>query len=516
LVSCCFGMAAKSMDDVSERRKESAMTDLKGKAIRGGFAKVCAQAAHFILRVGSLMVFARLLDPKDFGLVGMVTAVTGVLNLFRDFGLSTVTVQRATMTDQQTSMLFWLNLLVGGMLGCLSLASAPILAAFYQEPRLFWVTVILSASFLFNAAGVQHAALLKREMRFTALATIEVLSLLTSSVVGIGMAFAGFGYWSLVGWSLVLPAANSAGAWLMTAWVPGAPSREVEMRSMMCFGGTVTLNGLIAYIAYNLDKVLLGRFWGTEALGIYGRAYQLISIPIGSLNSAVGEVAFSALSRVQEDQYLLKSYFLKGYAIVLTMTVPITIACALFADDLVILLLGPKWQHAAVIFRLMSPTVLVFALIDPWGSLLCSTGRVGRSLGIALVIAPLVIGGYVIGLPYGPNGVALGFSAMMVVWVLPHIAWCIKGTLIAPRDVWLAVSKPFLAGVVAGTAALALQLCLGQSLPPFVRFVVGGSALFGTYLWVLLWVMGQKSFYSDLLLALRKRPVVTAMESAKQ
>jgi PST family polysaccharide transporter len=198
------------------------------------------------------------------------------------------------------------------------------------------------------------------------------------------------------------------------------------------------------------------------------------------------------------------------------MTVPITIACALFADDLVILLLGPKWQHAAVIFRLMSPTVLVFALIDPWGSLLCSTGRVGRSLGIALVIAPLVIGGYVIGLPYGPNGVALGFSAMMVVWVLPHIAWCIKGTLIAPRDVWLAVSKPFLAGVVAGTAALALQLCLGQSLPPFVRFVVGGSALFGTYLWVLLWVMGQKSFYSDLLLALRKRPVVTAMESAKQ
>src|SRR6266545_1007048 len=119
---------------VSERRKEIAMTDLKGKAIRGGFAKVCAQAAHFVLRVGSLMVFARLLDPKDFGLVGMVTAVTGVLNLFKDFGLSTVTVQRATMTDQQTSMLFWLNLLVGGMLGVLALASAPILAAFYQEP----------------------------------------------------------------------------------------------------------------------------------------------------------------------------------------------------------------------------------------------------------------------------------------------------------------------------------------------------------------------------------------------
>src|SRR5215470_9745922 len=131
------------------------MEDLKEKAIRSGFAKLCAQGANFLLRVGSLMVLARLLNPKDFGLVGMVTAVTGVLNLFKDFGLSTVTVQRPTVTNQQTSMLFWLNLLVGGLLGLLSFASAPILVAFYQEPRLFWVTVILSSCFLFNAAGVQ-------------------------------------------------------------------------------------------------------------------------------------------------------------------------------------------------------------------------------------------------------------------------------------------------------------------------------------------------------------------------
>src|SRR5712692_10178802 len=120
------------------------MQDLKARVIRGGFAKVCAQAANFTLRVISLMVLARLLDPKDFGLVGMVTAVTGVLSWLKDFGLSMVTVQRAAMTDQQTSTLFWLNLLVGGMLGFLSLASAPLLVAFYQEPRLFLVTAILS------------------------------------------------------------------------------------------------------------------------------------------------------------------------------------------------------------------------------------------------------------------------------------------------------------------------------------------------------------------------------------
>jgi O-antigen/teichoic acid export membrane protein len=482
--------------------------DLKERTIRGGFAKLCAQVVNFFLRVGPLIVLARFLDPKDFGLVGMVMAVVGVLNLFKDFGLSTVTVQRATLTDQQTSMLFWLNLLVGGTLALLSLASAPILMAFYQEPRLFWVTAILSVSFLFNAAGVQHAALLQREMRFAALAVIEILSYFTSSIVGIGMAFSGLGYWALVGSLLVFPAAQSAGAWLMADWVPGAPSRAVGMRSMMRFGGTVTFNGLIVYIAYNLDKVLLGRFWGAEALGLYGRAYQLINLPTENLNAAVGGVVFSALSRVQHDQYLLRSYFLKGYTIVLTLSLPITVACALFADDLIFLLLGPKWQHAAVIFRLMSPTVLTFALINPFGWLLYSVGREGRSLGIALVIAPLVIGGYVIGLPHGPNGIALGFSTMMMLWVFPHIAWCIKDTIITPRDVLLAVSRPFLACIVAGTAALVVQLCLGQSLPPFTRLVLEGSALFGVYSWMLLWVMGQKSFYSDILLTLIKRPSV--------
>jgi PST family polysaccharide transporter len=489
------------------------MQDLKERTVRGGLARLCAQAANFVLRVGSLMVLARLLDPKDFGLVGMVTAVTGILHLFKDFGLSTVTVQRSTLTDQQTSLLFWLNLLVGGTLGVLTLAIAPILVSFYQEPRLLWVTVILSASFLFHAAGVQHLALLQREMRFAALTVIEIVSLLISSVVGIGMAYVGFGYWALVAWSLAMPVANSVGAWLVTDWVPEAPSRAVGMRSMMRFGGTVTLNCLIVYIAYNFDKVLLGRFWGAEALGIYERAYQLIRIPTQYLVTAVDGVAFPALSRIQDKPHLLRSYFLKSYAIVLALTVPITIACAVFADDLIFFLLGPKWQHTAVIFRLLSPTVLVLSLINPWGWLLYSMGRVWLSLKIALVLAPLVMGGYIMGLPHGPHGVAWGFSTMMVLWVFPHLAWCIKGTGIPPRDVLQVVSKPFFSGLVAGTMALAVQGYLGQSLSPLARLVLGGAVLCSTYSWMLLWVMGQRSFYWNLLLVLKKRPSVESIAS---
>jgi PST family polysaccharide transporter len=147
------------------------MEDLKARAVSGGFAKLWAQRAVFTLRMGSLMILARILEPKDFGLVTMVTSVTGVLEIFRDAGLSTASVQRQTISQNQLSTLFWINLLVGGILSLASLLIAPILTDFYHEPKLFWITVALAVTFLFNAAGVQHTALLQRQMSSKTLAT---------------------------------------------------------------------------------------------------------------------------------------------------------------------------------------------------------------------------------------------------------------------------------------------------------------------------------------------------------
>jgi PST family polysaccharide transporter len=275
---------------------------------------------------------------------------------------------------------------------------------------------------------------------------------------------------------------------------------------MMRFGGTVTLNGLVAYVAYNAEKVLIGRFWGPAAIGIYGRAYQLANIPTDNLNSAVGEVAFSALSRLQDDPRRLKSYFLKGYSLVLAMTLPVTVACALFADDVVVALLGPKWRDAIPIFRLLAPTILIFALINPLGWLLYSLGLVRRSLKIALVFAPTIIGGYVMGLPYGPTGVAFAYSAVLTLWVIPFIAWCVHGTGVSLRDILLAVSRPLASSILAGGLAFGVRLICGQFLPPLTRLVLESSVLLITFLGILLFAAGQKSLYWDLLKGLKASP----------
>jgi O-antigen/teichoic acid export membrane protein len=487
------------------------MDSLRERTIRGGVARVAAQVADFSLRLLSLMILARMLDPTDFGLLGMVTAFTGVLGLFRDFGLSAATVQRATITEEQTSTLFWINVLVGAALTAAVMLLAPFVGTFYHQERVVMITVALATAFLFNGAGVQHSALLQRQMRFTALAVIQVISLIISSAIGIGAAKSGYGYWALVAMTVSSPIVTTSASWIATGWVPGRPRRGVGIRSLMRFGGTLTLNGLVMYITFNLDKVLVGRIWGAEAIGIYGRAYQLVRIPTDNLNSTVGEVAFSALSRVQHDRSRFKRYFLKGYSLVLAVTVPVTAACALCADDMIYVVLGPKWRAAVPIFRFLAPTILVFAIVNPLGWLLNALGLVGRGLKIAMAFAPLMIAGYVIGLRAGPAGVAVAYSSVMSISLIPLIIWATHGTSISFWDVVTVVIRPLSCAAVASCLALATRFFCGPSLSPLARLVFTTAVLFVSYFGGLLLFSTQKSLFVDLIRGL-KQPVKSEVE----
>ena len=471
-------------------------------------ARVTAQGANFFLRIGSVMVLSRMLNPTDFGLVGMVTAFTGILFLFRDFGLSSATVQRENVTNEQRSTLFWINVVVGVVLTVLTVVFAPLVVRIYHEPRLLHITMVLSLGFLFNALGVQHSALLQRELRFTALAVINISALLVSTLVAVGVAQLGLSYWALVAMALALPITTTLGVWIAAAWVPGRPRHAEEIVSMMRFGGTLTLNSIVTYVAYNMEKVLLGRFWGPQVIGLYGRAYQLINIPTDNLNQSIGEVAFSALSRIQSDRPRFRNYFLKGYSIVLAMTIPITIMCAFFADDIIHVLLGPQWDAAAPIFRLLAPTILVIAMINPLAWVMFALGLVKRSLKTALVLAPIVMLGYLVGLPYGPKGVALGYSTAMILWAIPHTAWCVYGTGISLSDILLTVCRPLLSGLVGAAIAFSVHYACIPLMPPLPRLIIAGLILLVVYGVILFYVVGQKELYMNVLQGLRKRTLV--------
>ena len=474
---------------------EAAHHDFKGRTARGALASLTGQGANFVLRLGSMMVLARLLSPRDFGLVGMATAVTGFLILFQDFGLSAAAVQSPSISRVQSSTLFWINLAIGGFLALFCAAMAPLLANFYHEPRVKWLTILIASGFLFTGATAQHRALLSRNMRITALAISDICATVLSVALGISMAALGMGYWALAGMAICPSVVSFISAWALAGWIPGLPRRGAKVSSMLKYGGLLMADSALMYIAYNADKVLLGRFWGAPALGFYGRAYSLVNIPTANLNTAVSAVAFPALSRLQNQPERFRRYFLKCYTLFLTLTTPITVACGFFGEDIIRVFLGPKWMDAVPVFRLLAPTILAFALINPIGVLLNALGRIAQSLRIAFVIVPVVILGYVCGLGYGPVGVASGFSASMLVLIVPVILLGIRGTPISPADIWQAVRPPFYSVLVASAAAL-LAAIPASFLPHalFRLFVING-VLFGTYAAMLIFVMGQKELY---------------------
>jgi PST family polysaccharide transporter len=473
--------------------------NIKEKTIRGGAARFIGQALRSLLRLATIVVLARLLDPSDFGIVAMVTVVTGVFEIFATGGLSVASVQKPEISNAELSTLFWFNIAIGALLSLLCIAAAPVLSTFYSEPQTAVVMIAIAPTFVINATAVQHMALLQRHLRYVTLAAIEVGSEIVTGVVAIVMALAGFGYWAVVASVITGPLVLTIGAWMASGWLPGLPRNVRDVYPMLRFGGTVTLNGLVVYVAYNLDKVLVGRLFGPAALGIYSRAYELINLPTRIINTSIGAVAFSSLARLQCEPARLKTYFLKGYALVVSITLPATIACAVFADDIILVTLGQNWTAAATIFRLLAPTILVFSIINPLGWLLLSIGMQERSLKIALVLSPLVICSYVIGLPYGPSGVAFAFSTVMVLWLVPHICWALHGTNISVWEFFSAAGRVLAAGTVAAIASAMMQHVVAPLPSPLFRLLIGGTTMLSVYLLFLLFIMKQREFYFGLL-----------------
>jgi O-antigen/teichoic acid export membrane protein len=477
---------------------------LKRRVVQGGTAKLCGQAANFVLRLAFLTIMARLLTPEEFGLFAMVTVVTGFYGLFTSAGLSSATIQRVTVTDVQISTLFWVNMLIGAVLCALCLASAPALVAFFHEPRLMWVTAAMAVGFLVNAAGVQHIALLQRDLRYVTLTSIEVLAQVAGMATGIALAVAGFGLWALVVSTLALPAVMTVLAWITTGWIPRRPHRDAEVLSMLRFGGVVTIQSGLHYFAQNIDKVLLGRFRGPDTLGIYGRAYQLVAMPMTQLSAAVGWVAFSALSRIQDDPRRYRSYFVKGYSVVVALVVPILVFAAVFADDIVRVVLGAQWTDVSLIFQLLAPAALVLTVIEgPTFWLLHSLGLVGRSLRITCALTGVTLVACIAGIPHGATGIASAYSIALSLWLVPCLAWCVHGTPVRLSDLLHTTSGPLLGSAVASAVAFVTVSNFSQ---PLERLLLGGALMCCGYFAIVWFIFRQGDFYLGLVKDLRLIP----------
>jgi O-antigen/teichoic acid export membrane protein len=486
-------------------------TDLKGRSVRGGAVTLLNRAGNFVITTATTVFLARLLDPADFGLLAMVFAMTGFIQIFRDMGLSTATLQRDKITHEQVSTLFWINTGLGAVISILSaLVLAPLVAWFYGEPRLYAVTAVMGLTFLLSGLNCQHGALLRRRMQFGLLTAVELSSLALGGIAGVVAAkYFHAGYWSLVWVQLVRSIASTLATWMASPWWPGRPGRGTGVRGLLKYGGNFAGFQCLNYASRNVDNILLGWWWGPSVLGIYAKAYQILLLPTQQINMPLTGVALPVLSRLQNDPPRYRTYYRMGLMLLCALGMPVVVFLFVAADAAVLLILGPKWGDAVVIFRVLAPAAFfgTFNMAPGWVYLSC--GRTDRQLRWGIFTSLVTVAAFFVGLPWKGVGVAAAFSITYCGLTMGplSILYAFRGTPVRFRDFAAAVWRPAAASVGAGVLLFAAQYFLPARGQLWAVCLID-AALFGLF-YLALWVAlpgGRKAMLEVLSLAGDLRP----------
>lgn len=445
--------------------QQADLQDLKRSSVRSGVVTLASQALLVTINLMSTVVLARLLSPTDYGMISMVLAITAFAGLFRDLGLSTASVQRRELTDAQLSTLFWINVGVGCFLTVAVAAASPIVAWFYQEPALLELTLMLSTIFLISSLGAQSGAALQRSMQFGRRALANVMGGLCALVVSIAMAYLGRQYWALAWGTLAGALTTTLCLFGLSPFRPLAPRTSAGLSSILKFGGHVTAFEFVNYFHRNLDQILIGRVWGAASLGLYARAYQLLMFPISNLRGPINAVAFPAMSRLKDEPAAFRQYYRRVTSVLAFTSMPLVSLLYVTSEPLVAVVLGPQWATVAPIFQSLAFAAFLQPVASLRGLVLLSTGNTGDYLRMGVINALGTSVAFIIGLRWGPTGVAVGYSAATYMLLLPTLNLAFRRTSVQVGDFFVAIWRPAIASVAAAAICNVPPL---QSLLPVV------------------------------------------------
>ncbi len=384
-------------------------TNLGARAVAGGRVVAITQFLRFGLQILGMIALSWLVSPADFGLVAVVVAVLGIADVLRDLGLSTAAVQAQSLSRQQASNLFWLNLAIGVAMAGGAVLAAPAISSVSGDPRLTGIAIALSTSIVLNAAQPQFQAQLLRELRFERVALTELASVGIGIMVGVLQAAAGAGYWALVGQVI----AQSASLLLLRVaasdFRPGRPRRGVEMRGLLTFGANLAGSQLLVYLSSNLDTIMMGMRYSAASVGQYRRASQLVSLPLAQLMTPLTSVAVAALSRCLGDSVRLWGYFRRAQIVT---AYPATIALAvgaLNAEWMVTLLFGTAWQATAGFIQILCIAGVLQITSYPLYWAFLALGRTRDHFVLSMISRSILVASVAAGSLCGEFGVPIGY-----------------------------------------------------------------------------------------------------------
>ncbi|MBW3069451.1 lipopolysaccharide biosynthesis protein [Actinomyces sp. 594] len=387
------------------------------RAAKAAGQTVWTQGLRILLQLGNVVVLARLLDDRAYGVVGMVTAVVGVAAIFQDFGLSTAAIQGRTLSHGQRSNLWWINTAAGLVLTGLGVAIAPLLAGFYHEPAVAGVCAAIAPTFLMAGMVNQYRADLNRKLLVGRALTVDLTAAAAALALGALTATWGWSYWALVVQRIVTALVPFICLPIIAGWLPRWYDRREPMRALLGFGVQMAGTQMVSYLASNLDSILMGRLFGAGTLGLYNRAVQTLRTPLNQFRPQVTTLGLSVVAKLQDDDertlaYLRRGQLALGYPVFLTMGIVVAAAPAVVS-----VVLGDHWLSVVPYMRLVAvgEGLTTLSMVGGW---IYTSRALGRAyLRYTLFSAMIRLAAIIAGAQFGALGVAYAYVASpLILW----------------------------------------------------------------------------------------------------
>ena len=414
-------MTGPNHDPVSTPSHEAG--DISGRSSRGISLTLLVEGYRGAVSLITLLILARLLTPDDFGLVAMVAVVIAFAEIVRNLGLGDVTIQKAELTWPELSALFWANAALGVVLTVMVALAAPIIALFFDRPELVAIVQVMALNTLIGALSTQPDALMRRQMTFGRRAVVQTTATTISAGLGLSLAFNGAGVWALVAVSLSTASLTLIGNLIASRFRFVRPASFRTIAPSIRFGGQVAAFHLINFFAIHIDRILLGRYFGAADLALYARARTMMTGPTRRLFEPLRQVIIPALSRYQDAPESYIKYLHHVLTRVNAAMLPLMLFVAIWAEEILALLFGDQWIAAAP----MAQALAVAGMFRPvnvctsW--VMTSQGRANDLMVWGMIGASILIASIIIGLQWGPVGVAISYSLANVLIATPLLHW---------------------------------------------------------------------------------------------
>ena len=405
---------------------------------------------------------ARVLTPADYGLVAMAALPIGLARLIEDLGLDAVIVQDRTLADDQLASLAGSALGLGVFLtACFMALSAPI-AAYFREPGVTALIVVMSLTFVTDALQVMPRAMLQRDLAFRTLAWLHGVQVTVTAVILVGCAILAFGHWSLVLNNLLTAGVMTVVLWILRPFRIAWPRRLGRITGSLVAGWRIIVSRAAWYGYTSLDSTMIGRSLGKQSLGAYGFAMTFASLPVSEVSLMVSKVVPGIFSSVQKDQATLRRYFLLLTEVVSYVTLPMAVGLALTADDFVLLALGPKWVEVIAPLRILCAYAAVNASQMLFSHVLVWTGHFRANMWFNILAVVLLPACFYVGIHWGVVGVAWAWVIGFPLSIAPAVV-VLARILAMPASAYLRALRPALTACLIMSVAVVL---LRQLLPP--------------------------------------------------